>query len=290
MGMAYRAVDTPRRRRVVLKVIRPVLASDPAYRERFAQEARHAGRIRHDNIAAVYRAGEDRDVPYIVMQYIEGRDLRTVLDRDGPLAPQSAAELVAQVGDALSAVHEAGLVHLDVKPANILLDVTHENRGRAFLVDFGIAQPIRRGTDRAICGRWLGTPAYAAPEQLTGAEVGGAADTYALGCVLFELLTGTPAYPGSDASAVARAHLKLPVPAPSALCPQLPRELDDVIAGALAKHPSDRFASPRSLGAAAGAATRIPDSSPTVVWPPARTARRAKRGRALSGAHRVGTA
>jgi serine/threonine protein kinase len=266
MGMVYRAEETGLGGRpVALKLLAPALAGDPDFRARFLREMRVAAAIDHPNIVPIYRAGEDRGLLYLAMRYVHASDLRRVLEAEGRLEPGRALAILDQVARALDAAHARGLVHRDVKPGNILLapPVFDGDAEHVYLVDFGLARSD--GDDRSIGGgSFLGTPRYAAPEQAAGQPVDGRTDGYALGCVLYECLTGRPPFPDGSGEAVLLAHLESPPPRATALRPDLPSAIDQVIARAMAKAPCDRFPSCRDLVTAARQAL-----TPTAPPPPA---------------------
>src|SRR5215211_6376913 len=251
----YRAEETGLGGRpVALKLLPPALAGDPEFRARFLREMRVAAAIDHPNIVPIYRAGEDRGLLYLAMRYVHASDLRRVLEAEGRLEPGRALAILDQVARALDAAHARGLVHRDVKPGNILLapPVLDGDPEHVYLVDFGLARSDN--DDRSIGGgggSFLGTPRYAAPEQAAGRPVDGRTDGYALGCVLYECLTGRPPFPGGSGEAILLAHLEAAPPRVTTLRPDLPPAIDRVIARALAKSPEDRFPTCRALIAAA---------------------------------------
>jgi tRNA A-37 threonylcarbamoyl transferase component Bud32/streptogramin lyase len=249
MGVVYRARQVDLDRVVALKVIRPELLDDPLIRERFLREARTAAAIDHPNVIPLHAAGVHDGIAYIVMRYVVGDDLHHHVRRNGPLPPHRAARVVAQLGEALDAIHIAGFVHRDVKPANIMLA-----RGdHVYVTDFGLAkQAITRG-DATRTGQWVGTLDYAAPEQIRGARVDARADVYSLGAVLYYALTGQVPFDRESDEARMYAHLADPPPVPSRL--GVPTAFDAVVARAMAKPPDDRFPSAGDLGRAALAAT-----------------------------------
>jgi serine/threonine protein kinase len=254
MGVVYRAEETGLGGRpVALKLLPPALAGDPDFRARFLREMRVAAAIDHPNIVPIYRAGEDRGLLYLAMRYVHASDLRRVLETDGRLEPGRVLAILDQVARALDAAHARGLVHRDVKPGNILLapPVVDGDLEHVYLVDFGLARSDR--DDRSIGGggSFVGTPRYAAPEQAAGRPVDGRTDGYALGCVLYECLTGAPPFPDRTGEALLLAHLEAAPPRVTALRPDLPPAIDHVIARALAKSPGDRFPTCRALIAAA---------------------------------------
>jgi hypothetical protein len=254
MGVVYRAEETGLGGRpVALKLLPPALAGDPDFRARFLREMRVAAAIDHPNIVPIYRAGEDRGLLYLAMRYVHASDLRRLLEGWGGLEAARALAILDQVAGALDAAHARGLVHRDVKPGNILLapPVLDGDAEHAYLVDFGLARAD--SDDRSIGGggSFLGTPRYASPEQAAGRPVDGRTDGYALGCVLYECLTGRPPFSGGSGEAVLLAHLEAAPPRVTTLRPDLPPAIDQVVARALAKVPDDRFPSCRALVAAA---------------------------------------
>jgi predicted Ser/Thr protein kinase len=254
MGVVYKATQLALTRPVAVKLISPEYATDRRFRERFKRESRLAASVEHASVIPVYEAGEDDGLLFIAMRYVDGVDLGVLVERLGPLPPQRAAAIVAEVAGALDAAHDRGLVHRDVKPANILL--TNDQPEHAYLTDFGIAK-ITSTDDTAmtIPGQWVGTVDYIAPEQLRGDTPDGAADIYALGGVLLYALTGTVPYPLETATAKLLAHANAPPPAASEREPSL-AAFDPVLARAMAKQPSDRFATASELAVAAANAAQ----------------------------------
>jgi YVTN family beta-propeller protein len=249
MGEVYRAHDGRLDRNVALKILAPRYADDDGFRERLLRESRLAASLDHSNVVPVYDAGEADAGFYLAMRYVEGADLRAVLRREGALAPARALEIVSQVAGALDAAHAKGLVHRDVKPSNVLID----ERGHCYLADFGLTQSASdRG--QATDGSLLGTVAYVAPEQIRGDEVAGRADVYALGCMLFECLTGEGPFRRPSEVATLYAHLEEDPPSASARHSALPPAIDAVFARALAKEPDERHSSCAELVADASAA------------------------------------
>jgi serine/threonine-protein kinase len=249
MGVIYRGTELRLGRSVALKLIATEQASDPEVRERFEREARMTASIEHPNVVPVYGAGEEDGHLYLIMRYVPGTDLHHVLRAEGRLAPARAASIVAQVADALDAAHAAGLVHRDVKPANVLIGGEH-----AYLSDFGITRVQASDTRITDSGNWVGTVDFMAPEHLRGEPTDARADVYALGCVLYTALTGTPPFRRATVPATITAHLHEPSPRPSMEAPGVPEAFDSVIARALAKEPADRYPSAGDLGRAARAA------------------------------------
>jgi class 3 adenylate cyclase/tetratricopeptide (TPR) repeat protein len=237
---------------VALKVIAAPLAGDPRFRERFRREATAAASIEHPHVVPVYEADEREGVLYLAMRLIDGVDLGTLIWRERRLDPQRAVELVAQVASALDAVHARGLIHRDVKPANVLV-AEEEGHDHAYLTDFGIAKR-RGGHTLTRAGSVVGTLDYLAPEAFRGEPVGPGTDIYALGCVLYEALTGEVPFPHQSEAAKVSAHLH---ESPLSLrdhAPDLSEALDGVVQRALAKQPGDRFGSAGTLAAGARAA------------------------------------
>ncbi len=252
MGILYLAIEPGLDRRVALKLIAPEAAADEVFARRFAEESRIAASIEHPNVVPIYAAGEHDGVPYIAMRYVSGSDLSRRIAREGRLEPGPAAALIAQVGNGLDAIHAAGLVHRDVKPANVLLSGAEH----AYITDFGVARNVATESGLTQTGRFVGTLDYVAPEQISGADVDARVDVYALGCLLFKLLTGEVPYPREGEAARLYAHLNDPPPAPSLYAPAVPMALDDVVIRAMSKAPEDRYPSAGDLGRAAEAALR----------------------------------
>lgn len=258
MGVVYLAEQIRLRREVALKVLSPDLAHDETFRARFDQEAQLAASLDHPNVVSIYDSGESHGMLFLVMQYVKGTDLQALIREAGVLGPQRAASLVTQVAAALDAAHERGLVHRDVKPANILLRADEARAGddRAYLSDFGLMKLVDTKTGGLTAtGYWMGTPDYTPPEQFQGRRVDARTDVYALGCVLFQLLAGTVPYPRSTTYAALSAHVNDPIPSATALDDSIPKAFDTIFQRALAKDPSERYASAGDLARAALAAT-----------------------------------
>lgn len=253
MGVLYLAIEPGLERRVALKLIAPEAAADEVFARRFAEESRIAASIEHPNVVPIYAAGEEDGIPYIAMRYVSGSDLGRRLSREGRLEPEAAAALIAQVGNGLDAIHAAGLVHRDVKPANVLLGETG-GEDHVYITDFGVARNVSTESGLTQTGRFVGTLDYVAPEQISGYALDARADVYALGCLLFKLLTGEVPYPREGEAARLYAHLNDPPPAPSLHATAVPMALDDVVIRAMSKQPCDRFPSAGDLGRAAVAA------------------------------------
>jgi hypothetical protein len=255
MGILYLAVEPGLERRVALKLIAPEAADDEVFARRFAEESRIAASIEHPNVVPIYAAGEEAGVPYIAMRYVAGADLARRLTREGRLAPQVAVDLIAQIGNGLDAIHAAGLIHRDVKPANVLLS-GDDGGDHAYITDFGVARNVATESGLTQTGRFVGTLDYVAPEQISGGAIDARVDVYALGCLLFKLLTGEVPFPKDGDAARLFAHLNDPPPAPSLYVPEVSMALDDVVIRAMSKSPDDRYPSAGDLGRAAQAALR----------------------------------
>jgi serine/threonine protein kinase len=253
MGILYLAVEPGLERRVALKLIAPEAAAEEIFAKRFSEESRIAASIEHPNVVPIYAAGEENGVPYIAMRYVAGSDLGRRIAREGRLDPEVAVALIAQVANGLDAIHAAGLVHRDVKPANVLLSGA-EGSEHAYITDFGVARNVATNSGLTQTGRFVGTLDYVAPEQISGGQVDARVDVYALGCLLFKLLTGEVPFPREGEAARLYAHLNDPPPAPSLYVPAAGMALDDVVARAMAKQPGDRYPSAGDLGRAAVAA------------------------------------
>ena len=253
MGVVYLATDLTLDRPVALKLIAPGLASDPVFRARFESECKLAAGIDHAHVVQIFHAGEERGLLYVTMRYVPGTDLRTLLTHEGRLAPARAVGLVAQVADALEAAHRRGLVHRDVKPANVLI-TTRDGAEHAFLTDFGVSKAGTADTGLTKTGFAVGTADYMAPEQARGAAVDARADIYALGCVLYRALTGAVVYERESDVEKMWAHIHDPPPALLDVRPDLPRGLGVVLDRALAKRPDDRQPSAAELARQALAA------------------------------------
>jgi serine/threonine protein kinase len=287
MGEIFRATDTTLGRAVAVKVLAEGYAQDASVRERFTREALAVARLSgNPNIVTIYDVGEHRERPFIVMEYLPGGSLEQKIRAEGAQTPRQSLEWLEQAAGALDAAHREGVVHRDVKPANLLLD----RYGHVHVADFGIASAAGLGS-LTQTGTVLGTASYLSPEQAQGERTTPASDLYSLGIVAFELLTGRRPFAGDSVAAEAAAHVTGVVPPVRELNPALPSELDAVFAKALAKDPAYRFGSAaefvaalrHSLDEAAGATEVIApaslQTSPTRQLPPrARPPRRARPG------------
>jgi len=278
MGVVYRANQLSLERPVAVKLIAAEQAEDPVFRERFKSESRIAASIEHANVIPVYDAGEDDGLLFIAMRFVHGCDLGDLLARVGALTPERATRLIAQVAGALDAAHARGLVHRDVKPANVLL--TLDEPEHAYLTDFGVA--MQRGSHSRItrAGQWVGTLDYLSPEQIRGETVDASADVYALTAVLYHCLTGETPFPRASDAAIMWAHVSAPVPTTGHAIPHLPGALDEVIARGMAKDPADRF---QSAGELASACARALERFASEAPPPAPASRPLKRRAPASG-------
>ncbi|MDA0182969.1 protein kinase [Solirubrobacter phytolaccae] len=247
MGIVYRATQLSLGRPVALKLIAPEHAADSDFRERFQRESRMAAAIDHPNVIPVYEAGEEDGRLYIVMRWVEGTDLHKELRAHGRVEHERAAAIINQVAGALDAAHTAGLVHRDVKPANVLLSGDH-----AYLADFGLTRLASAETNVTTGGHFLGTVDYMAPEQFKPGPSDARADVYALGCVLYAALTGRPPFIRETVPQTMLAHLHEPPPVAIGAGPEFNR----VLARALAKNPADRFPSAGDFGRATLAAAQ----------------------------------
>ncbi len=276
MGVVYRAEQRFPRRRVALKVLAPELSHDDGFRERFERECDLAASIEHPNIIPIYEAGVEDGNLFIAMRYVEGVDLKTMIDSQGRLTPEAALRIVGQVANALHAAHQRGLVHRDVKPANILISTPSDESGveHVYLTDFGVAKQAGSRAGLTKTGFFVGTLDYAAPEQIEGRQLDGRADIYALACVLYQSLCGVLPFEKESEVAVLYAHLTEPPPSICAACPDLPPAFDEVMKKALAKSRDDRYQTTRLFMEAAREAlgtTPADRSASAAVLPPAPT-------------------
>jgi serine/threonine protein kinase len=249
MGAVYRASGPESDRTVALKLISPEFADDIQFRRRFEREARLAAELDHPNVIPLISSGEFEGVLFIATQLIEGLNLHEIVTVEGPLSPRGAGRVIAQVASALDAAHDRGLLHRDVKSANVILEGAPEN-GTAYLTDFGLSKHVLSKSGLTRPGRWVGTIDYAAPEQLQALDVDHRVDVYALGCVLFEALTGEVPFSRPREVQKMIAHISEAPPAVSRLRPDAVA-FDGVVRRAMEKDPDDRYSSAGDLGDAA---------------------------------------
>jgi serine/threonine-protein kinase len=260
MGRVYRATQMGLNRQVALKLIMPELATEPDFRARFERESRLTASIEHPNVIPVYEAGDAEGQLFIAMRWVEGTDLRSVIMTEGRLEADRAIGIVEQVAAALDAAHSGGLVHRDVKPANVMLTRAH-GQEHVYLTDFGLTKRAGSGTALTRTGAFVGTPDYMPPEQIKGERADARTDVYALGCLLFHALTGRTPYDRDTEVAKMYAQLHDEPPSAAEAVPGTPFALDAVIARALAKDADERYLSAGDLGRAARAALTGKDPS-----------------------------
>jgi serine/threonine-protein kinase len=263
MGTVWKAHDTLLDRTVAVKLLHEGLAEDATFNERFRREARAAASLAHPNVVAVYDTGQDT-VPFIVMEYVDGDSLHRLLSRHGPVPVEDAARIARSILAALDQAHQRGLVHRDMKPANVLFDAA---TGEAKVVDFGIAKGLEDTGGLTRTSGLIGTAAYLSPEQVSGHDATQASDLYAVGCLLYCCLTGEPPFSAATPVAIAMKHLNDPVPSLRQRRPDVPPDFEAVVMRALEKDPARRFSSAAEMDAAV-AATGLADrpaSDPTIV-------------------------
>jgi serine/threonine protein kinase, bacterial len=266
MGKVFRAFDPVLQREVAIKVLPRESADEPNFRERFRREALTTAGLADPHVIPIFDSGERDGQLYLVMAVIDGVDLATLLNRDGPMNPQRAVQVIEHVAAALDTAHAAGLVHRDVKPSNVLIS----GRNHVYLIDFGIAHDSA-ATQITRTGGFLGTVAYMAPERFSAGKIDARGDVYSLACVLYECLTGQPPYTGETLEQQITAHLTQAPPRPSVQRPGVPAGLDGVVARGMAKDPDQRYQTAAELAAAAHralteptAAARTTQVAPTV--------------------------
>jgi serine/threonine protein kinase len=248
MGVVYKANDVDLDRTVALKLIAPEHTGNPDAVARFKAEARLAASLEHPNIVPIHRGGEIEGVLYLAMRFVPGTNLRQLVD-GGHLEMDRIQRVTASIASALDAAHERGLVHRDVKPANILIN-GEGAKEHVYLTDFGLTKRLGSAGSLTRTGAWVGTPDYVAPEQIQGDSVDGRADVYSLGCVLYEMLTGSVAFPRDNDMAKLWAHVSDQPPSPSLKRPELVKAFDEVVARATAKDPDARYSTASELAAA----------------------------------------
>jgi predicted Ser/Thr protein kinase len=273
MSKVYKAHDRLLERTVALKILHEHYSQDDEYIERFRREARSVAQLTHPNVVTVIDRGEHEGRQYIVFEYIDGENLKQLVEREGPLPPRQVIELGLQIASALASAHARGVVHRDVKPQNVILT----DEGRPKVTDFGIA----RSSDVesvTLTGTVMGTSEYIAPEQARGELVDFRSDVYSLGAILYELCTGEVPYPGENPVSVAMRHLHEPVPSARAQRPDIPARLDAAIRKAMAKDPAERFGSMDDLIVELEASLRaLGDGAETIVLPAPARPRRGRR-------------
>ena len=268
MGVVYRARKLALDRERALKVIAPALSNDPRFRERFKRESRMAAAIEHPNVIPVHDAGEENGMLYLAMRLVEGSDLHRVVHAERRLGHRRSASIIAGIAAALDAAHAQGLVHRDVKPANVLLEVSAEGE-RVYLTDFGITRTASGGETLTGTGEFVGSVEYIAPEQAAGEHVDARTDVYSLGGVAHFALTGRPPFPRENSMATLFAHANAPRPRPTDTDPSLPAAVDAVIVRAMATDPDERYASAGELAADLARALGVAQGELTVAAPTA---------------------
>ena len=259
MSVVYLAEHIRLHRKVALKLLSPEMAEDDTFRRRFTSEWERLAQLDHPNIIPIFEAGEAGDLLFIAMRYVQTTDLKGLITHEGRLEPERAVSIIAQIASALDAAHQQDLVHRDVKPHNILVATGYgaEGEDHVYLSDFGLTKHTQSRSGLTQTGHFMGTIDYVAPEQIAGKTVDGRTDEYALGCVLYECLTGRPPFQREEDTAILFAHLQEPPPLVSELRPDLPPELDEVIATAMAKDPDQRYATCLDFARAARRAVRL---------------------------------
>jgi serine/threonine protein kinase len=272
MGVVFRATQLALQRPVALKAIAPELAADAEYRERFQRESHLAAIIDHPNVIPVYEAGEFEGTLYLIMRWIDGTDLRQLFNRSAPVAPRRAIKLLRPVASALAAAQRHGLVHRDVKPANVLIARSYDgDEEHIYLTDFGIA---RRSDAKSLTGtgKFVGTIDYMAPERIEGKKGDASCDTYSLGCMLFEALTGHVPFDRPTDVSKMFAHVSEPVPSAREEVDGVPASVDTIISRSMAKRPEDRYSSAGEMAAALGQALlELETGERTIVSPAPQT-------------------
>jgi serine/threonine protein kinase len=286
MAVVFRARDERLGRLVALKILAPELAGDAEFQRRFISESRVAAAIDDPHIVPVFAAGEADGMLFLAMRYVAAGDAHSLLNREGPLPPGRVAAIISPVASALDAAHRAGLVHRDVKPSNMLMDVLPGRPDHVYLSDFGLSKAVASTSGMTRAGTVMGTLDYMSPEQITGKPVNGQADQYALACSAFELLAGAPPFRRDEPTATMYAHLSESAPQLTSRRPGLPAAVDGVLSKALAKTPGDRYASCGQFADALRGAFGFqpydsgPRVTPTATHPPTETAWPAVQGAA----------
>jgi protein kinase-like protein len=270
MSVVYLAEHIRLKRKAALKVLSPELAEDPTFRARFVSEWERLAQLDHPNIIPVFEAGESDGLLYIAMRYVRSMDLKGLIEQEQRLDPERAVNIIAQTASALDAAHEQNLVHRDVKPANILIAFGSgpEGTDHVYLSDFGLTKHTESQSGLTKTGHFMGTLDYVAPEQISGKGVDGRTDQYALGCVLYQCLTGKVPYPREEETAALFAHLQDPAPKPTDARPELPPEVDEVVGRSMAKLKEDRYATCGDMARAARAALGVRGTTRSGVQSP----------------------
>lgn len=272
MGEVYLAQHPRLPRQDALKLLPSELTADPTYRARFIREADLASALDHPSIVSVYDRGEDRGQLWITMKYIPGADANELMKQNGPFSPSDAAEVITAVADALDYAHGKGLLHRDVKPANILIDSTQATHRKVYLTDFGIARTVGNETALTAADLTVGSIQYTSPEQLRGGDLNGRADQYSLACTAFRLLTGRAPYPERKPTEIINAHLHNPIPHARSIRADLPPSVDAVLARGMDKQAVNRYPTcmdfARDLRAALNSGAATPGGyQPTMINP-----------------------
>ena len=270
MAVVYRAYDIRLERPVAIKVLSPELARDEAFRQRFIRESRTAAAVDHPNIIPIFEAGEANGVLFIAMRFVHGPNVQELVDAEGALPAARACHIITQVAAGLEAAHSHGLVHRDVKPGNMLLDMAGggDYPGHTYLSDFGLSKRALSVSALTSTGQFLGTLDYVAPEQIEARAVTGRADEYALACSAFTMLTGHPPFVRDESVAVMWAQISAPPPELTSRRPDLPAAVDEVMAKALAKVPTERYGTCPEFAAALRRACGL-ESGPGLAPAPA---------------------
>jgi eukaryotic-like serine/threonine-protein kinase len=244
MAVIYKAIDEMLKRTVAVKILRPSLTADPTFIARFQNEARSIANLSHPNIVTVHDVGSQGQTHYIVMEFVDGRDLKKVIREHGALPLERVLNYAIGIAAGLGFAHRAGLVHADVKPQNILINRDDQIK----ITDFGIAQALSDTQPAQREAVVWGSPHYFAPEQARGEKPTAAADVYSIGIVMFELLTGRLPYTGTDQQELARAHVQSPIPRVTDIKPSIPEALSQIVYKLMSKEPTDRYQMADQLG------------------------------------------